>query len=165
MRKVTMLAVLAAVAAAGCGGGGGGGGGTGYINSFVGTWDYSGGTISQSCPGAQPEMMNLLTYSVAISRTGNAGELQWTSNFDSCTRYLQVRGTTASMTGYAAPCGDEGFDFNNDHYVLTITPQTEVVTLGSGMMLIESATNKLDYYYDDNTVLSCTSNVSNATLY
>ena len=163
MRKVAMLTVLAAVAAAGCGGGGGGG--TGAIGSFVGTWDYSSGTISQSCPGAAPVGTTLTTSSVAISRTGNPGELQWTSNFDSCTRYLQVRGTTASMTGYAAPCGDEGFDFNNDHYVLTITPLTEVVTLSGGMMLVESASNKLDYYYDDNTVLSCTSNISNATLY
>jgi hypothetical protein len=158
-----MLAVLAALAAVGCGGGGGGG--TGYINSFVGTWDYSGGTISQSCPGAATEVMNLTTYSVNIVRTGNVGELAWTSNFDSCTRYLQVRGNTATFTGYASPCTDESIDLNNDHYVLNITPLTEVVSLGAGMTLVESASNKLDYYYDDNTVLSCTSNISNATLF
>ena len=163
MRKVMMLAVLVAVAAAGCGGGGSGG--VGGITNFLGDWDYSGGTITQTCQGAAPAVMNLTTYSVTITRTGNPGEILLVSNFDSCGKYLNVVGNTASMTSYEGPCGDRAADANGDLYTLTITPATEVLTYKGGRVMSESASNSLRYLYDDNTYLDCTSSITNASLF
>jgi hypothetical protein len=161
MRKVTMLAVLAALAAAGCGGGGGSGG----IANFVGDWDYSAGSISQTCQGAVPTATSLVGYSVFISRTSNPGEIEFVSNFDQCARYLTVSGNTATMRSYDPLCGDRAVDANGDAYTLSITPLTEVLTYRGGRVMNESATNSLRYLYDDNTYIDCTSTVSNASLF
>ena len=161
MRKVTMLAVLAAVAATGCGGGGSGG-----IANFVGDWDYSGGTITQSCTGSAPEAMNLLTYSVSTDRTGNLGEISYQTSFDAygCTRYLSVSGNTATMTS-AIPCSDRGTDPIYGPYTLLIQPQSETLTYQGGGNMRENQTNTLSYTYDtDGFVLNCTSSITSASL-
>lgn len=159
MRKMTMLAVLAATVAAGCGGGGSSSG----INNFVGAWVYTGGTITQACAGSAPEVMNLLNYNVSIARTGS--ELSYETEFDlyMCERFLTVRGSTATMTS-ATPCGDRQFDQDGFPYTLSIVPQTENLTYLGGGAMRESASNALTYTYDDGLVVSCTSTITNATL-
>jgi|GEM_PF-3926509 len=162
MRKVTILAVLATLAAAGCGGGGGSGG----IANFVGDWDYSAGSITQTCQGAIPTSTSLAGYSVLISRTSNPGEIEFLSNFDGCARYLTVSGNTASMRSYDPLCGDRAVDqTTGEAYTLSITPLTQVLTYRGGRVMSESATNSLRYLYDDNTYIDCTSTISNASLF
>lgn len=164
MRKVTVLAVLAAVAAAGCGGGGS----SASVSSYVGTWFYAAGSsLTQSCTGNPSMLLPLDGYSVTISRDPSiAGGLIHTTDFDAgCVRYLDALGSTATLAS-SLPCSDPHvYDSNfGEYYRLDIVPNTETLTYRGARLLTETGTTSLTYTYEDGAVLGCTSTISGASL-